>query len=288
MELHKIKSYAEFKQFETAHEYELKALHQLEASLQERFEQSGPFHYPGISWPLGQSSQFLVDGKYPQTDSVNFRERLVCKKTKLNNRIRGAIHVFEQLFNPPKAAKLYLTEQHTALYKWFKKRYTAAVGSEYLIDSHWFNRFKFRVRLFPEPLNHQDLTALSYTDEYFDYVLSFDCFEHIPEYQAAFVETHRVLKPGGQLMFSVPFDFNSPSTLVRASINQQGEVKHHVTPEYHGNPISRKGSLSFYTFGWDLLESLKTAGFKQAYGVIYWSEQYAYLGGLQLMICAEK
>ncbi len=287
VKLHRINDFAAYQRFRIKCGDELDALHQHERDLNQQFQQSGAFNYPGTCWPLGKETQFLIDGKYPPPDGVNFRERLVCRKTGFNNRIRASIHVFEQLYQPDKNARLYLTEQHTVLFKWFKKHYAHVVGSEYLTGSHWFNRLKFRLRLFPEALNHQDLTALTYPDGCFDYVFSYDCFEHIPDYVAAFNEVRRVLKPSGKLMFSVPFDLAATNTLVRASHDDQGEVIHHVEADYHGNPVCKQGILSYYTFGWDVLEQLKAAGFAQAYGIIYWSKKYAYLGGQQLLLCAE-
>jgi len=76
--------------------------------------------------------------------------------------------------------------------------------------------------------------------------------------------------------------------LVRASLNEDGSIHHHCNPEYHGNPLSDEGCLSFYTFGWDLLSELKEMGFKKTYALLFWSEEYAYLGGEQIVFCGEK
>ena len=126
----------------------------------------------------------------------------------------------------------------------------------------------FKIKLFPQKLNHQDLTQLSFDTNKFKFILSFDCFEHIPNYQDALRETYRVLKTGGTLLLSVPFNLNANKTLVRASINTNGSTVFHVEPEYHGNPMSKKGSLSFYSFGWELLDVLKELGFKEVNAII--------------------
>jgi len=48
-------------------------------------------------------------------------------------------------------------------------------------------------------------TALSFEDATFDYHLSFEVLEHINDPEKYFSEAARVLKPGGYVIFSVPF-----------------------------------------------------------------------------------
>ncbi len=288
MKFHVVQSMRAYQGLIKEHGNELEKLQQYELALSRQFKQQGSFNCDGVSWPIQSVAKLLVDDRYAGCDEINWRERLVCKKKKFNNRIRGAIHVFEQFCQPKSQDAIYLTEQHTVLYKWLKKKYTQVCGSEYLTDSNRFNLLKFKIRLFPDSLVHQDLTQLTYPNENFNFALSFDCFEHIPDYQLALSELFRVICNGGKLLFSVPFDCDSEVTLVRATAQKDGSVIHHVEPEYHGNPVSKQGSLSFYTFGWDLLDRLKEAGFKNTYAVVYWSKKYAYLGGPQLLICAEK
>ncbi len=242
----------------------------------------------GFSWPAQSKSKFLIDGLYANNNEVNFRERMVCQQTELNNRIRGSIHVFEDYFKAKKTDSIYLTEQCTMLGKWMQKKYSNIECSEYLSNCSEINQEHLQHYINPYKLKHQDLTNLTYKTNLFDYVLSFDCFEHIPNYKKAFLECLKVLKPGGKLMWSVPFDRNLKSTLVRASIDKHGEIKHHVEPEYHGDPTSEDGCLSFYTFGWDLLDELLEIGFKNTYALLFYSKKYGYIGGEQLLLCAEK
>ncbi len=42
-------------------------------------------------------------------------------------------------------------------------------------------------------------------DQEFDAAISFNTFEHIPEFETTFKETSRVLKKGGRFIFSTPF-----------------------------------------------------------------------------------
>jgi len=71
--------------------------------------------------------------------------------------------------------------------------------------------------------------------------------------------------------------------------DHNGELECLLPEQYHGNPVSEKGSLVFYDFGWDILESCKAAGFNDAYLLSYYSLFYGHIGGgLQMMFVAEK
>lgn len=55
-----------------------------------------------------------------------------------------------------------------------------------------------------EEKKQADACALPYEDNFFDVVISCDCFEHIENDKKAIAEVHRVLKPNGILLFTVP------------------------------------------------------------------------------------
>ncbi len=86
------------------------------------------------------------------------------------------------------------------------------------------------------------------------------------------------MRNGGQLILTAPFLNASPTTLIRARI-EDGDVVHIEAPEYHGNPtIPREGVLCFYHFGWDLLDALRSAGFRSAAMLDVWSKETALFG----------
>lgn len=129
---------------------------------------------------------------------------------------------------------------------------------------------------------------MTFTDHSFQSVLTFDCLEHIPDYPQALREMYRVLRRGGQLFVSVPFDVQAVATLTRARLNDDQTITHLMPPEYHGNPVNKQGSLCYYHFGWDLLPVFRSVGFQDAAALMYWSEAYAYLGGPQLLLWAAR
>ncbi len=49
-----------------------------------------------------------------------------------------------------------------------------------------------------------DITALPYANGCFDHVICSEVMEHVPNHEAAAAELNRVLKPGGNLVISVP------------------------------------------------------------------------------------
>lgn len=109
----------------------------------------------------------------------------------------------------------------------------------------------------------QDVQCLTYGDGSFDLVTSTEVFEHVPDDRRAFAEIYRVLRPGGALVFTVPL-MEAGATLERARL-QHGAVVHLTEPEYHGDRLRGRGRvLAFRTYGPDILERLRAAGFEAA------------------------
>jgi hypothetical protein len=288
MHINKITSIEHYLQFVDEFKEELAQRRALEKQLAKQLYTQDKVTIRGFSWPEQQASNFVLDKLYSNQSEINFRERLVCTRSTLNNRTRACLHLFESIYKPKESDKIYITEQCSSLATWMFKKYKHCIGSEYVNNCSWYYKARLNLRLFPKKLNHQDLTHLKYNKEQFKYTLSFDCLEHIPNYFQALEEIYRTLTKDGKLLLSVPFDLNRPKTLVRATINESGLIQHNVEPEYHGDPVSGTGCLSFYTFGWELIEELKKIGFKKAYINLVWSKKYCYLGTEQVLICAEK
>ncbi|HQI82360.1 MAG TPA: tetratricopeptide repeat protein, partial [Deltaproteobacteria bacterium] len=244
------------------------------------------FTVDGYCYVCRRRVPFLVDFQYAyEVDSdlmPNWRERLECPGCRLNNRMRATVHVFEQECRPGRDARIYITEQTTPLFAYLNRSYPNVMGSEYL------GRDAAPGACNASGIRNEDLTRLSFADAAFDFVLSFDVFEHIPDYLQAFRECLRCLRPGGILFFSVPFAKRSMENIVRARVLPGGEVSHVLPPEYHGDPLQSGGCLSFYQFGWELLDELKAMGFKDATALLYWSRELGYLGGEQILFTATK
>jgi SAM-dependent methyltransferase len=94
----------------------------------------------------------------------------------------------------------------------------------------------------------EDITCLTFPDCSIDLIISGDVLEHVPDPAAAFRETHRVLRPGGFHLFTVP---TIAKTVQRAEYID-GRIIHLVSPEFHSDPLNPQGILAFWTFGMDL------------------------------------
>jgi hypothetical protein len=240
--------------------------------------------FAAYCWVCRAPRALHYDHLYAPAGQINWRERLVCPGCQLNNRLRLAMHVLEA-WEPAllQTSELYLTEQLTPLAALLRQRYPLTTCSEFLGDSLSPGSVDAR------GIRHEDVTALSFADRSFDALLSFDVLEHVPNYRAGLVEFARVLRPGGRLLLSVPFVLNAPAHTVRATLAENGEIAHHLPAEYHGDPVDpEKGVLCFYHFGWEMLDDLRRAGFARADVQLYWSADYGYLGGEQMLIVAER
>jgi glycosyltransferase involved in cell wall biosynthesis/SAM-dependent methyltransferase len=241
----------------------------------------------------GRASKFNVSFMYScETRSdggpmPNWREHLDCRTCGFINRIRAALHAFQARLSPSPDAAIYITEQTTPLYRWLRERFPNARGSEYLAD-------KVAPGAELDGLRNENIMATTWADASFDYVLSFDVLEHVPDPARAFAECHRILRPGGAMLWAAPFAYGNDARMldrnvIRAHLDDAGEIVHLMEPEYHGNPVDPEGgALCFQYFGLEALEQLRAAGFADAELLFYWSPEYAYLGREQLLCIARK
>lgn len=211
-----------------------------------------------------------------------WRESGACSVCGAITRIRLAAEWFHRAAANTMQPRIYLTEQLTPLYKILRKTFPNIVGSEFTPDENERSKASWQLKAnLLDPMariRHEDVCNLTFADESFDLIGSFDVLEHVPDYNQALSEFRRVLRHGGQLILTAPFLNASPTTLVRAKI-ENGNLVHVETPEYHGNPtIPCDGVLCFYHFGWDLLDALRSAGFRSAAMLDAWGQETALFG----------
>ncbi len=103
----------------------------------------------------------------------------------------------------------------------------------------------------------EDLEQQTFEDEAFDLVVTSDVMEHIYEPEKAFKEIYRTLKPGGAHIFSVPLINRFNQTERWAKKGPDGEPIFLFEPEWHGNPVSKKGSPVTMHWGYDIVDFIK-------------------------------
>ncbi len=112
----------------------------------------------------------------------------------------------------------------------------------------------------PNGVQCQDLQALTLADASLDLAISQDVMEHVPDMERAWREIHRVLRPGGRHVFTIPYGAARRETIRRAELSD-GVIRHILPPEYHGDPIRADGALAFWDYGADLPDLLRRLGF---------------------------
>lgn len=224
------------------------------------------------------TTKFLVDFSYSNNIIPNYRERLACRKCGLNNRQRYVTAKIKAEYKP--GQKIYMYEQITSAYKAVKSFSDDVVGSEFLGPD-------IKSGTIINEIRHEDAECLSFSDESFDVIVSCDVFEHVSDIDKCMSEANRILKKNGKMILSVPFNASKEITTKRAEI-VDGKLINILEPVFHGNPMSKDGSLVFYDYGWDLLDIIFKAGFSDVYLISYYSIECGYIGGVQIIMEAIK
>jgi SAM-dependent methyltransferase len=232
----------------------------------------------GLSGLCPLCAERVVFGQPGHMASFDVREGLACARCHINARMRQALSLLLDGL-PLETARVYLTEQASPGFVWLQQQVPAARGSEYGLDEARRARLQ---RWFHDlggtgAIHEADITALRDPDALFDAIGCFDVLEHVPDYRVALREFARVLAPGGRLVLTVPFLETVQQTLVRARLHDDGRIEHFEPEEIHGDPVSG-GVLCFYHFGWDLLDALRTAGFRRAEWIRSFAPEYGLFG----------
>jgi SAM-dependent methyltransferase len=277
----RIRSYLEFCEYQSVNGREIARRKEIERELSgDKCE----FFVTGYCYVCSKKVNFKVNEQYSWFEDgrlvPNYREHMNCPLCGLNNRTRAAIHIMEKVAK--RGGSVYITEQVTPLFGLLNRRLRHIIGSEYLGST--IKKGSHNI----EGIRNESILDLSFPDSIFDTVLCFDVMEHVPDFPLGFSECYRVMKPGGTLLFSVPF-YGTEHTRIRARVAESNKIEHFLTPEYHGDPVTSAGCLCFYNFGWDLLQKVREVGFEDVVALFYYSRDWGYLGnGDQTIFLASK
>ena len=261
------------------HHRTFQAISQAEADLSQHLAlRGGEATVEALSEAAGASVPLHVEG---DLENPNWRETLRCSQSQLNNRARASITLMRRLCRLSPPSNVYLTEQTTPMYRWMKANHPNTIGSEFIDPALASGTLVGDVR-------HEDLTHLSFPDASIELLACFDVLEHVPSYQTAIQEIARVMQPGGNILMTFPFT-GQESTMVRARMHPNGVIEHLLPPEFHGNPMRPgDGILCFYHFGFDILDGLRQAGFRDASIRWFWSSARGNIGQIQPYLHAQR
>ncbi len=105
----------------------------------------------------------------------------------------------------------------------------------------------------------QGLTNLTFANDTFDLIITSEVLEHIRRPEEAFREIHRVLKPGGVHIFSIPLEYPMPGES-RYRVDTTRETDIFILPARYHAAGDGDQSLVYTDFGKDLLDQLSDIG----------------------------
>lgn len=219
-----------------------------------------PAHVASIAAGIAARGSIQTRRFGPQPVQVldaNYRESI--QSMGMPTRCLALLDLLDEHLSYDPAARVLCLEGLTSFARVIRSLYPNAVCSEYAPSREEQERIA--------PIPHVDIHDMQFPDDSFDAIICAEVLEHVPFLTKALTECLRVLKPGGQLLATFPFAAGQDDTIVRAVLDDFGNVKHLIEPpEYHGNPIRPgEGALVFQVPGWDILKQCKDrAGFDVA------------------------
>jgi SAM-dependent methyltransferase len=245
------------------------------------------FEIPGICEFCDIQTTFIAEPQPSAADTApfNFKNRVSwwssgrCTKCSLSCLERAAMRIFYERYMP--GHDVY----HVGHYSIFRKRLSERVFG--LTSSQYFENK--RPGDVTDGVQNEDISQLSFDDCKFDALICMEILEHVPNYQKSLREMLRVLKPEGRAILTFPWLGSSTySHLTRAEIRPDGSINHILEPEYHGDPASKEKILSFRSFGWQVLDELRQAGFRKATAEFILGPLHGYMSILNPIIVAVR
>ena len=221
----------------------------------------------------------------PLNDEPVPPERLVvadanCRETigvaGVVSRHRAQLLVLRQLMEagelpPLKQMRLYLSEAVTGYADYLKQRCPQLRCSEYLPEPD--HGLRGRVA-------NRDVRRLNLPPASMQCLICNEVLEHVEQLPVALESLAAVLTLGGYLLATVPLAYGQQASIVKAlwrGEDQDPELL--MEPEWHGDPVHpQQGSLVYRIPGWELLDQLHAAGFREAQLHAITSTTYGVLG----------
>lgn len=206
----------------------------------------------------------LDDARVPperlEVENENLRETIGVDG--VVSRHRAQLLVLRRLIEtgelpPLKDMRVYLSESVTHYASYLRDRCPKLRSSEYLPDPNHHLRGQ---------VANRDLRNLSLPPASMHCLLCNEVLEHVEELEPTLEAMAQALTLGGYLLATVPMAYGQRDSIVKALWKGEGEEPELLMEaEWHGDPLdSTKGSLVYRIPGWELLDQLRGAGFREA------------------------
>ena len=211
--------------------------------------------------------------------SILFREQLVCGECGLNNRQRGMLYAINTLGYCLDELNACTIGKDAKFYESLNNKNIKLVSAELLncdsVDGRKFKLVK----------NANDKNSII-EDNSFNLVVSNDYLNRVSDIEQVLEESSRVLKPGGVLLFSIPFDISKTLTTKHAeNILVHSSFLGDTAKKY--NLIKDNSNQIDFELGWDIIDICKKSNFADAFMLYYYSTNNALFGGgLQFVFAA--
>lgn len=210
--------------------------------------------------------------------SVNYWQDVKCK-CDLNGSERAVLRILLEYHHYQNS--LYHVGHFSTFAKWLQLNMTSVITSQY-VPGKESGSVVNGVRI-------EDLTCLSFANDTLSAVICLEILEHIYDYKKALFEIWRTLRQGGMAIFTFPWlGRDIYDHRVRAEVSHDGTIFHLLPPEYHGDPASKEGILSYRSFGWQILDDLREAGFSEARAEFILSPLHGFMSIQTPVIVAAK
>lgn len=197
-----------------------------------------------------------------------------CRGTPVHLSVVAAVDAHCELSGPIDGYEL---SSSGAVLAYLRRRCRSVASSEYL-DGVEPGTLEDGVRC-------EDVQRLTFADASFDVCTSTEVFEHVPDDRAGFRELHRVLRPGGTLVFTVPMS-GDPTTVERTRVAADGSFVHLLEPAYHGDRLTGAGTVLVHRdYGADIVQRLRECGFDSA---TLWRPSRSWFGHARHVVVARR